>query len=199
MTSITSVVIQNMPQKLKDLGSFSILCQLDTLMIDKALCDLGASVSLILLSICSNSGIEKIKPTSVTLQMADRSVKFLIGVLKDVNAKVGPPYIPTDFIIMDIKEDPHMPIISGRILLVCIVDTIIDVKKEKPNNEQKNTELREKENLREYNKKVGKDKRIRKEKEYEVNKREVKKYLPPHKIKYKGSGLNKCEIPDKRP
>lgn len=56
------------------------------------------------LSICRKLGIGKIKPTNVTLQMVDKLVKFLIMILEDVPVKTGHLYIPTKFIIMDIKE-----------------------------------------------------------------------------------------------
>lgn len=42
--------------------------------------------------------------------------------------KVGYLYIPTDFIIMDIKEYPQVPIIVGKPFL-CTAGTIIDVKR----------------------------------------------------------------------
>lgn len=69
-----------------------------------------------------------IKPISMTLQMADRSVKFPVGILEDVPVKVGHIYIPIDFIVTDIRENPHVPIIFGRSFL-CTTCTIIDVKK----------------------------------------------------------------------
>lgn len=57
LTAECSAIIQNnMPPKLKDPGSFSIPCVSGKFVIDKALCDLGANVSLMPLSIC-----EKIK------------------------------------------------------------------------------------------------------------------------------------------
>lgn len=40
------------PPKLKHLGSFSILCNIDTIFSDKALYDLGASVSVMSIFIC---------------------------------------------------------------------------------------------------------------------------------------------------
>ena len=53
LTAERSAIIQNnMPPKLKDPGSFSIPCVIGKFVIDKALCDLGASISLMPLSIC---------------------------------------------------------------------------------------------------------------------------------------------------
>lgn len=78
---------------------------------DRALCDLGVSVSLMPLSVCNKLGIGEMKPTNVSLQLVDRSVKYPIKVLEDVSIKVTLIYIPNNFIIMDIKEDPCVPII----------------------------------------------------------------------------------------
>ncbi|XP_074282814.1 uncharacterized protein LOC141607363 [Silene latifolia] len=63
------------PPKLKDPGSFSIPCTIGTHVIYKALCDLGASVSVMPYSVCEKLNMEHLKVTNVTLQMADRTVK----------------------------------------------------------------------------------------------------------------------------
>ncbi|XP_074291611.1 uncharacterized protein LOC141618416 [Silene latifolia] len=52
--------------------------------------------------------------TSMTLQMADRSLKRPLGVLEDVLVRVGKYFIPVDFIVMDMAEDSQVPIILGR-------------------------------------------------------------------------------------
>lgn len=77
----SSVVIQNMVvPKLKDLRSFSIPCHIGTMDFDRALCYLGASVSLMALSVCKKLDMGDMKPTNMSLQLADRSVKYHIGV-----------------------------------------------------------------------------------------------------------------------
>ncbi|XP_058783187.1 uncharacterized protein LOC131657848 [Vicia villosa] len=96
----------------------------------KALCDLGASVSLMPLSICEKLKLGELRPTRMSLQLADRSVKFPVGMLENVPVRIGQFYIPTDFIIMDIKEDSNIPIILGRPFLAT-AGAIIDVKKGK--------------------------------------------------------------------
>ncbi|KAJ9158607.1 hypothetical protein P3X46_024172, partial [Hevea brasiliensis] len=72
-----------LPPKLKDPGSFSIPCHIGDISIDKALCDLGASVSLMPLSIYEKMKIGEMKPTTISLQLADRSIKFPIGVVEN--------------------------------------------------------------------------------------------------------------------
>ncbi|XP_058746214.1 uncharacterized protein LOC131619091 [Vicia villosa] len=104
LTAECSAIIQNnMPPKLKDPGSFSIPCVIGKFVIDKTLCDLGASVSLMPLSIC---------------------------MLENIPVRIGQFYIPTDFIIMDIQEDSNIPIILGRPFLATTGATI-DVKRGK--------------------------------------------------------------------
>lgn len=128
MTTTTSAVIQSMSPKMKYLGSFFIPCQLGTISFDRVLCDLEVSVSLIPLSARKMLGIWEMKPTNVSLQLADVSIKYPIRVLEDAYINVGNLYIPINFIIMDIKEDPQVPIIVRRHFL-CIDDTIIDEKR----------------------------------------------------------------------
>ncbi|XP_074277840.1 uncharacterized protein LOC141601452 [Silene latifolia] len=108
------------PPKLKDLGSFSIPCTIGTHKIDKALCDLGASVSVMPYSVCNKLNMGHLKVTNVTLQMADRT-------LEDIPGKIGKFFIPVDFIVLDMVEDTQIPIILGRPFLHT-AGAIIDVK-----------------------------------------------------------------------
>ncbi|XP_074297309.1 uncharacterized protein LOC141628018 [Silene latifolia] len=86
------------PPKLKDPGNFSIPCTIGTHVIDRALCDLGASVSVMPYSVCEKLNMGHLKVTNVTLQMADRTVKRPLGVLEDVPVKIGKFFMPVDFI-----------------------------------------------------------------------------------------------------
>ncbi|XP_074266283.1 uncharacterized protein LOC141588756 [Silene latifolia] len=116
-----------LPNKLEDPGSFSIPCSIQGVAIKRALCDLGASVSLMPLSIFKRLDLGDLKPTRVSLQLADRSVKFLIGVIEDVPLVVGKLVIPCDFFVMDMPEDYNVPIILGRPCLAT-GGAMIDVK-----------------------------------------------------------------------
>lgn len=131
LTSECNHIIQtNMTPKLKDPDSFSIQCVIGKFLIGKALWDLGARMSLIRLSICEKLNLGDLRPTIMSLQLADRSVKYPIGMLENIPVRVGQFYIPTYFIVMDIKEDSDIPIIPGRPFLAT-VGTIIDVKQGK--------------------------------------------------------------------
>ncbi|XP_074314362.1 uncharacterized protein LOC141649575 [Silene latifolia] len=122
-----SALLQNKsPPKLADPGSFSIPYSIGTHTIHNALCDLGASVSVLPLSLAKKIGLTEFKCTNMTVQMADRSLSRPLGILEDVPVRVGMFFIPVDFIVLDIPEDTHTPIILGRPFLHT-VGAIIDV------------------------------------------------------------------------
>ena len=73
LTKECSAILQRkLPQKLKDLGSFTIPCTIGNSIFERALCDLGASINLMSLSIFRRLGIGEARLTTVTLQSADR-------------------------------------------------------------------------------------------------------------------------------
>ncbi|XP_074298620.1 uncharacterized protein LOC141629537 [Silene latifolia] len=101
------------PPKLQDPGSFSIPCTIGDTRFEKALYDLGANVSVMPYSVCPKLGMGELKCTSMTLQMADRSTKKSLGILEEVQDRVGKFFIPVDFVIVDMAKDAHIPIILG--------------------------------------------------------------------------------------
>ncbi|XP_074299517.1 uncharacterized protein LOC141630635 [Silene latifolia] len=127
MEGSSSLISGKSPPKLKDLGSFSISCVIGDMVINRALCDLGASISVMPYSIFSKLKLGHLKMTNITLQMADRSVRRPLGILEDVPVMVGKFFIPLDFIVLDIAEDTRTQIILGRPFL-CTAGAIIDVK-----------------------------------------------------------------------
>jgi hypothetical protein len=91
------------------------------------MCDLGASVSLMPLSLFKRFGIGELKPTRMTLQLVDRSIIYSAGILEDIPIKVGKIYIPTYFVVMDMEEDSQVSILLGSSFLATI-GVVIDVK-----------------------------------------------------------------------
>ncbi|XP_056698043.1 uncharacterized protein [Spinacia oleracea] len=126
----SAIILNQMPPKLKVPGSFSISCAIKELEISNALCDLGASVSLMPYSVFAKLKVGDLVPTNITLQLADRSVKYPIGKVEDVPLRVGGLVIPVDFVVLDIDEDVHVPIILGRPFLAT-AGAIINVKQRK--------------------------------------------------------------------
>ena len=79
----------------------------------KALCDLGASINLMPLSIYKKLGLGDPKPTAMQLLMANRTLKWTIGILHDVLVKVELFIFPTDFVILDCEVDLKCPFFLG--------------------------------------------------------------------------------------
>ena len=104
--------------KYKDPGSPTISVNIGGTCIDKALLDLGASVNLLPYSVYKQLGLGELKPTNITLSLADRSVKIPNGIVEYVLVKVDKFYYPVDFVVLDtepIASGPnHVPIILGR-------------------------------------------------------------------------------------
>ena len=55
----SAILQKKLPQKLKDLGSFTLPCTIGNSFFDKVLCDLGASINLMPLSVCGNWDLER--------------------------------------------------------------------------------------------------------------------------------------------
>ena len=133
LTEQVSAIIQSKtPVKYKDLGSPTISVNIGGTCIDKALLDLGASVNLLPYSVYKQLGLGELKPTNITLSLADRSVKIPKGIVEDVLVKVDKFYYPVDFVVLDtepIASGPnHVPIILGRPFLATS-NTIINFQK----------------------------------------------------------------------
>ncbi|XP_010677966.1 uncharacterized protein LOC104893548 [Beta vulgaris subsp. vulgaris] len=115
--------LKDMITKKKDFGGIYgvALTEECALFIDKALCDLGASVSVMPLSICNKMNLGVLNCTQIPLQMVDQSVKYPLGILEDVPVRVGKFYILVDFVVLDMEEDSQIPIIFGRSFLCMLV------------------------------------------------------------------------------
>lgn len=83
-----AVIQRKLPPKRKDPGSFSIPITIGEVDFGRALCDLGASVSLMPLAVCTKLGLDEVTPTSISLQLADRSIKHPLGILENVLVKI---------------------------------------------------------------------------------------------------------------
>ncbi|PHT54166.1 Ubiquitin-NEDD8-like protein RUB1 [Capsicum baccatum] len=108
------IATRSLVQKKADPGAFTIPCIIGSLDFAKALCDLGASINLMPLSIYRKLGLGDPTPTNMRLVMADRSVKRPVGILHDVLVKVFTFIFPADFVILDCEVDSEVPIILGR-------------------------------------------------------------------------------------
>ena len=124
----SAVIQQKLPAKMKDPGSFTIPCSIGKYEFKKALCDSGASINLMPLSVVQRLSLGELTPTAITLKMDDRSMAQPEGVLEDVLVKVGKFIFPVDFVIMKMEEDTQVPLLLGRPFLANGA-ALIDVQK----------------------------------------------------------------------
>jgi hypothetical protein len=115
---VSSLIQHSIPPKFKDPGAPTISCIIGDHAVEKALLDLGAGVNLLPYSVYVQLGLGELKPTTVVLQLADRSVKKPRGIVEDVIIKVDKFYFPVDFIVLDTEPVPNpnklIPVILGR-------------------------------------------------------------------------------------
>ena len=87
--------------KYKDLGCPTNSCRIRGYRIDQALFDLSSSVNLLPYFVYKELGLEKLMPTHVTLELADRSIKVTKGIIEDVLIQVDIVYYLMVFIVLD--------------------------------------------------------------------------------------------------
>ncbi|XP_022889197.1 uncharacterized protein LOC111404652 [Olea europaea var. sylvestris] len=146
LTEESSVILQKkLSPKLKDLGSFSIQCNIGSITFDRAPCDLGASINLMPLSTFKNLDLEPMKPTTLTLQLVDKSIAYPKGIIEDVLVNADKCIFPMDFVVLDMEEDDKVPLILGRPFLATR-KALIDVQEGKltlrVNEEQVSTSIK---------------------------------------------------------
>jgi len=117
LTEQVSVILQNNNAlKYKDPGWHIISCFFGEHKIERALLDLRASVNLLPYSVYQSLNLGELKPTSITLLLADRSVKVSRGIIEDVLVQVDKFIYPVDFIVLDtqlVEACNSIPMILG--------------------------------------------------------------------------------------
>ncbi|GJS06791.1 reverse transcriptase domain-containing protein [Tanacetum coccineum] len=108
------VLLKKLPEKLGDIRKFLIPCDFNELKECMALADLGANINLMPFSVWKNLMLPKLTPTRMTLELANRSVAYPVGITEDVFVQVGKFTFLADFVIVDYDVDPRVPLILGR-------------------------------------------------------------------------------------
>jgi hypothetical protein len=123
MSKQCSVAIANGLEKQKGPGCPIIPCSVGSFKFEKALCDLGAS-----LSVMPRDVFEKLRlplePTSMCLELGDNSIRYPLGIAEDVPVKVEHHFIPVDFVVLEMGEREKPPLILGRSFLKTVGATI---------------------------------------------------------------------------
>ena len=102
---VSSIIQCKSPVKYKDPGCPTISVMIGETCVEKALLDLGASMNLLPYSVYKQLGLGELKPTSITLSLANRSVKIPRCMIEDVLVQVDKFYYPVDFVVLDTDPD----------------------------------------------------------------------------------------------
>ncbi|GJX93641.1 reverse transcriptase domain-containing protein [Tanacetum coccineum] len=129
----SSAMIQNkVPPKLGDPGSFLIPCTFSKAFSCNALADLGASINLMPYSLYAKLFLETLKPTKMSVRLADRSFQHPIRKAENMLVEVGKFTSLMDFVILEMEEDIKAPLILRRPFLHT-TNTVIQVKQKQLN------------------------------------------------------------------
>jgi len=104
--NVSALIGKFVPQileKCKDLGTFYVPCIIGNNKFENTMLDLDASINVMSLSIFKSLSLRPLQPTSVVIQLANRSVSHPTGLVDDVLVRVGEFIFPTDFYILDME------------------------------------------------------------------------------------------------
>ncbi|GKA70197.1 reverse transcriptase domain-containing protein [Tanacetum coccineum] len=104
----SAVLLNKLPSKEKDPGSFTIPCDIGQLHINNALAYIGG-ISLMSYTMYKKLGLGEPKATRMSLELADRSIQYPRGIIENVLIKVDKFVLPIDFLILDMPEDSRKP------------------------------------------------------------------------------------------
>ncbi|XP_034569796.1 uncharacterized protein [Setaria viridis] len=109
-----AAIANQAPEKKRDSGYPTIPYSIRTLMFERALCDLGASVSVMPKTVFEKLCLPEPEPTAMCLGLADNSIRYPEGIVEDVPVNIGNHFVPIDFVILEMGEREKSPLILGR-------------------------------------------------------------------------------------
>jgi hypothetical protein len=89
----SALIMNELPKKLDDPGKFAVPCSIGNIRFKHVICNLGASVSLMSKSIYEMIGVGELKPTWISLQLADQSVKLSMEIVEEMSIQIGKYFI----------------------------------------------------------------------------------------------------------
>jgi hypothetical protein len=89
----------------KDNGYPAITCTIYYQKIKNALCELGVSVNLMSKAMFEELGYAALSPTMMTVQLAESSIRYPKGIVKNLLVNVKGSYVFVDFMVLDTQEE----------------------------------------------------------------------------------------------
>ena len=113
VSALIGKFVPHILEKCKDPCTFCIACIIGNSKFENAMLDLGASVSVMPLSIFNSLSLGPLQPTGVVIQLANRSVAYPTGFIEDVLVRVGELIFLVDFYVLNM-EDGFFPWFSSN-------------------------------------------------------------------------------------
>ena len=101
VTNISDLLSGPIPVKYENLSCLIIVCTIGQSEISRPLLELGASINLLPFSVYQQLRLGDLRPTRVTIQLADQSVKVPKEKINDVLIQVGEFIYLIDFIVLE--------------------------------------------------------------------------------------------------
>jgi hypothetical protein len=106
-------ILDSLPKKKKDPWCPTIACSIGIQYFEHALCDLGASVSIMPKAVFHKLNLMQLAPTPMMLQLADSMVHYPARIAEDIPVKIRGFFIPVDFVELDMEVAKEAPLILG--------------------------------------------------------------------------------------
>ncbi|GKB98751.1 integrase, catalytic region, zinc finger, CCHC-type containing protein [Tanacetum coccineum] len=115
---------------MEDHRLFTLPCRLQDLKPFDILADLGSCVNIIPLYLFKKLNIRLLEETDHIFGLADETKSYPVGIVKDVEVRIGKLKLLNDLYLIDIKKDPKTPLLVGRGFLAT-ANAVIDCRKSK--------------------------------------------------------------------
>jgi hypothetical protein len=120
----SAAILDGLPDKMGDPSVPTISYLGGTQKFDQALCDLGATMSIMPKVIYDQLKHDSLVPTSMRLQLADQSIWHPVGITEDTPVRIKNSFIPVDFVVLEMDVYRQTPLILGRPFLSTVGATI---------------------------------------------------------------------------
>jgi hypothetical protein len=124
LLSCHAAILDDLRDKMGDLDVPNISCLIGTMKFDQALWGHRASVSIMPNIIYDQLNHDSLVPTSLHLQLADQSIRRLVGIAEDIPVRIRNSFVPVDFVVIEMDVCCKIPLILGRPFLRTIGATI---------------------------------------------------------------------------
>ncbi|XP_071705211.1 uncharacterized protein [Rutidosis leptorrhynchoides] len=104
----------DIPKNLGDAGSITVPCSFNDSRVYQALADTGASINLMPYSLYKRLGLGELTPTRMSICLADSSFNYPMGIAENIPVKIDKFTFPTEFVVLEMKENDKIPIVLGR-------------------------------------------------------------------------------------